>query len=218
MSQDQLHCGCDRMRPRQLAIVITLTTFVAALSQSACRSGSQAGARSAPSASIGRCAAVAPPRPFLLRSDSIVPLDDTAQVMRALGQQLQLDYRCAPLLFSASVVCANPSVACDSGRRGIRPSLPQNLPRFVTLAMHASGGVPCVASSCPADSTTFLFELSAPLVYGDTAEVTVMVYPPPVIPGAMHFEHYTYRMTRWSPFAWLPRARVLESIGEYGRQ
>jgi hypothetical protein len=153
--------------------------------------------------------------------DSLLRLDDTTQVMYAVGRQLRRDYRCAGLLFNAIVMCNDVhSQPCDPALRRdpndpTRAPNVTSMPRVVAHAMEAAGGRPCFPRSCSAEGALFLFDLETPTFHGDTALVGVTVFPAASKSARTRFVRYVYRATRSSPFLYEVTARFLESTGHY---
>jgi hypothetical protein len=160
-------------------------------------------------------------------SASRTPLDDTAAVMYAMGQQLRRDYRGGPLLFSARPTCDEPNQVPPCVRRSTRD--PGQVPRAVTVAAEAAKGhlvltppgQPCAspAEHCRlAKDAVALLELGAPLILGDSAFVSV-VATFAAEPGADTFpyERHIYRVTRMSKWHWRATARYLDSEGHFER-
>jgi hypothetical protein len=158
---------------------------------------------------------------FLRAGNSLLPLDDTTQVMYAVGRQLRRDYRCAGLMFSAILLCGNihPQPCDPTLRRDpndtMRAPRVTAMPRVVASAMQAAGGRPCFPGSCPNEGALFLFELEQPDFHGDTAVVGVTVFPAATKSTTTGFERYLYRATKSSPFLYEITARFLESTGHY---
>lgn len=167
------------------------------------------------SGAAARSAVTGPP-PDAPAEMLIGPADDTTLVMRAVGAQLRKDYRRATLYFSRTLLCGDehPQPCQTSGVR-------DKLPHVIAVAMAAAGGVPqCTpgATTCSAGPDSFEIAVKAPMVFADSALVSVTAFSRLVSKDSavlMTFERQTYRASKMSSLAWRVTARYLEATGAY---
>ena len=145
------------------------------------------------------------------------PGNDSLAVMKAVGEQVQKDYRNSTLLFSKQPVCGDVHPApCQPPGGDAGASAP-----VVDVVMRAAGGTPACGPpppTCPRpDQHAITIEVSYPRLAGDSARVTVSAYTR-IGEGKdafVAFERYIYGLTRMSPYVWRATVRYLESTGSY---